>query len=137
MYATSQDIILAYGEDALFAAMNDNAVVDELKVTAALEKATAEIDSYIADRYPLPLAVVPGRLVDLCVDIAIYKMSQTSDVQTEKIKERYDDAVSWLTKLSRGTVSLGLPKAPGQKSARAVVVSGPERQFTRNKMRGL
>ena len=39
----------------LLAAMDDDAVVNEPKVVAALEKATAEIDSYIADRYPLPL----------------------------------------------------------------------------------
>lgn len=137
MYASLQDIITAYGEDALFAVMDDGGVINEPKVVAALEKAAAEIDSYIGDRYPLPLATVPARLRDICVDIATYKFSQTADVLTDEIRQRYDDAVKWLDKVSSGRVSLGLPKAPGQKSAQAVVVTGADRLFTRDKLRGL
>lgn len=137
MYAVPQDIVTAYGEASLMAAMDDNAVVDKAKVVAALGKATAEIDSYIADRYPLPLPSTPDRLRDICVDIATYKMSQTADVLTDEIRQRYEDAVKWLDKVASGRVSLGLPKAAGQKSAKAVVVTGPNRLFTRDKMRGL
>ena len=137
MYATTQDIITAYGEDALIAAMDDDAVVHEPTVTAALEKATAEIDSYIADRYPLPLPSTPARLRDICVDIATYKFSQTADVLTDEIRQRYEDAVKWLDKVASGRVSLGLPKAAGQKSAKAVVVSGPKPLFSRQSLKGL
>lgn len=137
MYARAQDIITAYGEAALMAAMDEHAVVDEGKVRAAIDKASAEIDSYIADRYPLPLATIPDRLRDICVDIATYKLSQTRDVLTNEIRQRYDDAISWLSKIARGHISLGLPKAPGQKSAKAVVVSGSQKLFTREGFGGL
>jgi len=137
MYAARLDIETIYGTDALLMAMDDDGVVDDAKVTRGLEAATAEIDSYIADRYPLPLSTTPDVLRNMCVDIATYKLSQTADALTDEIRERYKDAIKWLDKVNTGKISLGLPKAAGHKSAKAVVITGSEKLFTREKLRGL
>ncbi len=137
MYAARIDIETIYGADALLVAMNADGIIDDAKVVRGLEAATAEIDSYIANRYPLPLPETPPVLRNICVDITTYRLSQTADAMTDIIRERYEDAIKWLDKVSVGKISLGLPKAPGQKSAKAVVVTGSEKLFTREKLRGI
>jgi len=114
MYATQANIIDRYGENALYAVADrdgDGALDDEA-IGRALDDATAEIDSYLAARYPLPLTVAPKIIVILCVDIALYRLSP--DHGTEERRKRYEDAVRMLKLISEGKMSLGIeePEAP-------------------------
>ena len=89
-------------------------------IDAALDDASQEIDGYIAVRYTLPLSETPALLTRLCCDIARYRL--WSDDATDQIRQRYEDAVTLLTRLSSGSVQLGLsatdatsPATPGSR----------------------
>lgn len=137
MYATRSDITEKYGDDALYPAAGPDGTIDDGKITAALEAATAKADSYLGSRHGLPLASVPALLTACCVDIAVYEMTNTADTLTDAIEKRYKDAISWLKDISAGRASLGLPTPAGRKSARPVVTTGTEKLFSRKNMRDL
>ena len=137
MYAAKIDITDKYGDDALYPAQDSDGMIDDVKVTKALESATAEIDSYLGVRFTLPLPSIPDLLKEACIDMAVYKMSPTADTLTDEIKDRYKAAKVWLKDISAGRASLGLPSAPGRTSARPVVTTGTKKLFSRSEMRGL
>lgn len=146
IYATQNDIVEAYSEDALYVADRDgDGVVDAVAVSAALARASEEIDSYIAVRYPLPLAETPGLLKGFCIDIALYRLASTRNVVSEEHRQRYEDAIKHLEKIAKGIAALPVAAADGEEEEgalavtgpRPIVVGGPERLFTREKMRGL
>lgn len=128
-YATQADIENRYGVDALLvvADRNDDQVIDTEIVTAALADASAEIDSYVGARYPLPLPMVPRVLSQLCVDIAFYKLSADADMATDERRLRYEDAINLLKRFSRGEVTLGLPRPPQTTNGVAHIQSQPRR----------
>lgn len=149
MYATPTDITDLYGADALFVADRDGDGVAEIEaVDRALAEAGYEIDSYLATRYalPLPLGTNVSVLRQLAVDIAVYRLAQSRAVLTEEMRRRYEDAIAALRRLADGRQALQLPSPPaadgeepvtGGSGPRPVVQSGPERLFSRAKMRGL
>lgn len=147
MYATAADITELYGPDALYVADRDGDGVAELEaVDRALADAGYEIDSYLATRYPLPLpAGTDTRILRrIAVDIAVYGLAQSRAVLTDELRRRYEDAVGSLRRIADGRQALLLPApAAGEDGAsadggpRPVVQEGPERLFSREKMRGL
>lgn len=133
VYATQADIEEAYTADALIlAADRDNdGVADAAVVSNALTDASAEIDTYVATKYQLPLATVPRVLVLLCVDIALYRLSAAADIFTDERRQRYEDAVRLLKRISTGEVSLGIPQPPKTTNG-VVIVQSKTRRFKRN-----
>lgn len=145
-YATKADIEELYGADALFAADHDgDGVAEDAPVLRAIEEADAEIDSSIGVRYPLPLAETPRILRRLSVDIAIYRLALSRDVLTEELRTRYEDATKTLDAIATGKKSLNLAApdsggdddGPSFEAPRPIVQTGPEREFSREKMRDL
>lgn len=149
-YATLADITALYGVDALFVADRDgNGQADQVAVSRALSSATDEINSYLAVRYPLPLQLaagvpVPGVLVQSAVDIAVYRLALSRDVQSKEHRLRYEDALEALKALAAGRAQLVLAsgsaqgdQSPAPESPQPVVAAGPERLFSRAAMRGL
>ncbi len=140
-YATKQDIIDAYGIESLFIADHDgDGTEDEVVIARALVAASDEIDGYLGARHTLPLPVLPPQLVQPCIDIAMYRMARDGASRTEEDRTRYEDAVKWLTKVADGKVRLVLPDTDeGAEFDRPkpIVAAGPERIFSREKMRGL
>lgn len=133
-YATAQDIINRYGNDhlLLIADRDNDGEVDASVVEQAAADADAEIDAYLAGRYVLPMPEVPAVLQRLAVDIMVYRLTPTADTGTETIKSRYELAVKMLDKISKGTISLGLPTVATPASSNgAVVLAGPRRRFSR------
>lgn len=117
--------------------------IDVDVITKALTDATEEINSYVSGQYDLPLTTTPGRLVTICGDIALYKMSADIGVATDEKRKRYEDAVKWLTLLATGKVDLGLPAVDVVSADLTIVAGGDatteanERLFTRTKLEGL
>lgn len=145
-YATQTDITLLYGANALYVADHDrDGVADSDAVTRALTSATGEIDTYLAARYPLPLAEVPEFLKQLTVDIALYRLALSADVATAEHRTRYEDALSHLRKIAEGKAALVFtPVAPVEgdpipegSGPQPIVVAGPPRLFSRAEMRDL
>ena len=137
-YATAQDIIDRYGDEAfiLAADRDGDGVADTGVADKALTDATGEIDMYVGARYSLPLAEVPALLVKLAVDIAMYLMSADAGSGTEEKRQRYTDALAHLRAISKGTADLGLESPPPTTDAE-VITSGNDRLFDRDTLKGL
>lgn len=136
VYATPQDYIAAFGEeetrqitnrgtpkDAVIGVIdpvigiNTNTLYDPLTginiayLTNALIEATAEVNSYIFNRYKLPLYYVPPILKQDCLDIARYRMASQGFM--EDILVRYERAIAQLKDIQKGAIilidNLGVP----------------------------
>jgi len=70
-YATSDDLAARFGATELdqLADRNGDGLPDDGVVQGALADADAEIDAYLAGRYPLPLAHVPPVLARIACDM--------------------------------------------------------------------
>lgn len=144
-YAIQSDITAAYGPDALLAADRDgDGAVDGDAVTAALNSAAAEIDAALAVRYDLPIAGEHLHLTQICIDIAVYRMSNARGYVTDEQRLRYEDARAALRDYASGKAALVLPADPDADpddlvaggGPRPIVAGGPPRIFGRNSMRG-
>jgi len=143
-YATPSDITTAYGPDALFAADRDgDGAADAGIVEAALADASAEIDSFLANRYSLPLDGAHAVLTRICIDIAIYRMASTADVVSDAMRTRFEDAQKALHDFSSGKRRLVMPDPeaeegePSIDGPQPIVQDGPPAIFGRNSTRGL
>jgi len=146
-YATQADIEAIYSADALAVAADrdGDGVADPASVAAALERASSEIDLHIGARYALPLASTPVQLVQIAVDIALYRLVLDAGVRTDEHRTRYEDAVAMLRRIADGKAALTLPPDPladpddptlGQ-GPQPIVISGPPRLFSRDTTRDL
>ena len=137
-YCAVQDLIDRHGDDELLllADRNRDGEMDADVLDQAIADAADEIDAYVAARYPLPLATVPGVLLRVACDIVVYRLAVTADLETEERRKRYDDAVKFLTALSRGDTALGIPSPPSTVSNQ-VHSSGNPRIMTRSSLKGV
>ena len=133
-YATQAHVVERYGERALLdlADRDDDDVADPGVIERALADATAEIDTYLATKYDLPLADTPLVLIRICVDIAVYRLSPKADIATEERRLRYEDAIKLLKDLASRTATLNLAGDTGEPlpRPRRVRTAAPERMFT-------
>lgn len=144
-YVTAADIIERYGQgfyDAL-ADPDMDGNPDVARTDRAIEDASSLIDGYLGTRYDLPLAIVPQVVKRICIDIAAYHLCPDASAMTEIIEKRYEAAIVVAKDISAGRASLGAsePKGgsldPGTLGDGAVLVSGPERVMTRERLRGM
>ncbi len=138
MYATALDLAMRITQSELIRLTdeNDTGEVIDATIAAALEAADVEIDSYLAVRYPLPLAETQSFLVALAVDIAIWNLYSLDDSGVpENRKARYQAAIKTLERISSGKQSLNVEESAGGSSS--AEVSGPARLFSRETLRDL
>ena len=135
-YATTEQVTERYGADLVLRLTDrdGDGAADAEVLERALADAAAEIDTYLAAKYQLPLSETPAVLTRLAVDIAVYRLASEADLLTEERRQRYDDAISLLRRIAKGEASLGL-ESPGAPS-RAWTQSRP-RRFSRETMSGL
>lgn len=129
-YAVQQDLVDRFGETEL-AQLTDRstgAFVDVAVLNRALADADAEIDSYLASRYQLPLSSAPVALVRVAADIARYRLFD--DRVTEAVRDRYQEAVAYLKQIAIGNVVIdGAAALTPASTAIAVKANAPERVF--------
>ena len=108
--------------------MNEITEADSSIVLMAIDSAISEIKSYLTpsnqkqwdDGRPLydvdAIFSKTGKnrdalILELCKDIAAYRVCRLSNVDIiyEHVKERYQAAIDWFTKVSNGTVNPNLP----------------------------
>ena len=135
-YATPAQVTERHGADAvlLLTDRDGDGVADTGAIERALADASAEIDTYLAAKYQLPLSETPSVLTRLAADIAVYRLAVSADRRIEEHRVRYDDAVKLLVRIAKGEASLGLasPAAP----SRSWTQSRP-RRFSRETMAGV
>ncbi len=132
------ELTVSGGDRSAYTALEIEAAdVALVVINESLTAATNLIDSYLAQQYSLPLAqsqVDTSPIPRTCGDIARYELSD--DQAAEPVTQRYDRALRWLLHIAKGAATLG-PGEPEPAGGGAVVVSGPDRIFTRNSMKGL
>ena len=84
----------------------DGTGANESIALAELDSASALIDSYLAGRYPLPLAVVPVVLNGVCADITRYNLYRNA--VPELVKDKHLAALKYLRDVADGKATLGL-----------------------------
>jgi phage gp36-like protein len=142
MYCSIQDIINRISEDVLIRLTDDKdtGMIDETKVNEAIEEAVGEIDAYAQSRYTLPFNPVPKIIKKLTVDLAIYSLFARRGLNADNnedqvIIQQRKDAVKFLENLARGLITIGPAPEQTQKPESGVIVTGPGRVFSREKMR--
>jgi phage gp36-like protein len=135
-YATRLDLEKAWSsETVLRLAARDGDNNGNQGVASALDFAGALIDAQLGVRFALPLAVVPGLLVAIGVDLAIDRLAATADMSTEIIMERAKQARADLKAIGEGKMELGLPTravvggTSQSNSARPIVGPGGSKLF--------
>jgi len=138
-YATIADLTARFGEDELIQ-LTDRDIpplgrINQAVATQALLDADARIDGFIGSRYTLPLASPPAELGRLACDVARYLLYRNP---TEDVRQRFEDATSYLRDVAQGRFNLGLDATGAQPDAtnRTVMVSTARRVFTEERLAG-
>lgn len=105
-------------------------------IAKAIADADAEINSYCASRYSVPLSPVPAMILKISVDIAIYNLYARRKGAPDDRKIRYDNAIRFLRDVSKGAVTLGAASPSPANTGDTVSFDGDDRIFTRGKMDG-
>lgn len=137
-YAQLSDMIKQFRESEMLmiADPTNMGVVDVDLVADALQRASTEIDSYLV-RFSLPLTVVPDRLMELCCDMARYKLVGSDVTETDIVRTRYKDAVKALEGIRDGKIDIGLSVGGVAPAVSASIqVSAPTRVFNATSLDG-
>lgn len=78
-------------------------------ISEAMAQADAEIDTYLATRYTLPLATVPAIITRLSARMTVYYLTLRRQARDEKWEGVYKRAVIMLEQMAAGKISLGIP----------------------------
>jgi phage gp36-like protein len=107
-YATQADAELLYGSDYVTVAFDrdGDGVIDSGLPELLFDIATAEINSFLAGRVPLPLSTVPSDVMMRCVDIAIYRACPSAAELTEEKTTRFKAAHDWLKMVAANEIKL-------------------------------
>ena len=107
-------------------------VPDEYVFAQAVEDASADMDAYLAGRYPLPLPSIPRVLKSVAAALVREKLHGT--FPTETVTLEADRARKLLRDLASGTAKLVLEDGDEPETASpgpsGVLVSAPARVFT-------
>lgn len=112
-YATLADLTVQFGDHEVIAItdLNRDGIPDQPLVDSALQRASDTMDAYLAARYALPLTSIPRQLVDVCCDIARFKLCGAEVTETEVVRLRYKDALKTLGLIRDGKLDIGLTVA--------------------------
>lgn len=138
-YATQTQLTQRFGA-AMLVNLTDRAevatgLIDAAVIDRALADTDALIDGYLAPRYILPLSEVPPLLIDLALQIAIYKLHVHEP--DAKIAKDYDHALKMLRDIGTGAVRISAAGIePAGANGNGVVVTDRARPFNAADMTG-
>lgn len=119
MYCTVDEVLSMLKDDMIDAILGPDVIEGakerQAKITPfcqlAIEDACAEIDGYLYKRYPIPMKRAPQVLRKFAKDIAVYNLASRTGIDEDDrentIYIRYKNAISYLTLVAKGTVSIG------------------------------
>lgn len=147
-FATIADLETRYpAELVLLAADETTGLRDDDRVQAALDDASIEVKGILQARYTPPeLALLDADGLAIVkvytMDVALYRIALSFSRLTDDIRERYKSALKRLEAIAAGKGALtftggGSPEPDDASSQNAVLVSAPERVFTRARQGGL
>lgn len=137
-YASLADLVMQFGEHEvlMLADRNQDGIADAIVIDNVLRNASDTIDSFLSARYVLPLTMVSSQLVDVCCDIARYKLCGGDSRETDAVRARYHDALKTMADIREGKRDIGLTIA-GQAIADLplIGVSSRPRIFDQNSLK--
>lgn len=140
-YATLQSMIERFTEAELrqlSPLAGQPGQIDTVRVQRALDDASAEMDSYLAIRFAVPVAGDLPLLIKAACDIAREDLARApSDAVVAAAKRSRD----WLKAVAKGSASLGSgpegdPDAVPEPDAGGAMVAAPDRVFTDETLAG-
>lgn len=150
VYAIIADLEARYPQElGLLAADENTGERDDARIDLALSDASREIRAILQARYsPSELASLDaeslGILSVYCMDIALYRIALSFSRTSDIIKERYEASIKRLEAIASGKGALtftgsaggggGDGGAPGSIGQNEVVMTAPERIFTRERL---
>ncbi|WP_150297794.1 gp436 family protein [Salipiger aestuarii] len=139
-YASADQLksVIPDNDLALLTSFAGGAATSDARIEQALADATAEINTYIAKVVTLPLADAPHILTVLCRDLAMHRLYTNLGHNPETYDRLRKDAVATLKAIAKGETSIG-DDGDGDStltSPGVAMTDGPERQFTRDRLKG-
>jgi phage gp36-like protein len=129
-YASVSEFVEEVTEAEARALAPNGATYDDARISDALDKASAEIDTYLAGRYSLPLDVTPLTVKTAAIDLARERLDKQGRDFVVKAAAR-DRA--WLKDVSTGKAVIGGGQAgvdlPTEPPASSIQVAAPDRVF--------
>lgn len=124
MYCSIADITAAMSESTV-AQLTDDAdgiVVNTTLVTENIEVATAEIDTFLRGRYPLPLETIPTEIKRLCIDMTAYYLHRRRNAiaKDDNVRIAFEDALRALREYQSGARQLDVGTTPGKTSTKVI-----------------
>lgn len=135
-YATRDDLIAAFGQDAVDRlAIRPEDEDGSQAIARALLYADGVIDARVSVRFTLPLPVVPDVLRDIASDLAMARLASDATGLTDDLKHREKTARADLDKIAEGKMNLGLPSAGTGDRPQPIAASSGGKLFTRDSLR--
>lgn len=135
-YAALSDLLERYEERELVQLTDDAGAgtIDQARVDRALTAATATIEGYLAGTYQLPLSRVPDNLIDICCEIARFKLWRTTP--PDNVEKGNSAALKTLEQIAKGLIKIdaGAREQPAREGA--IVTEGGDRVFGRDRLKG-
>ncbi|MCI3877711.1 MULTISPECIES: gp436 family protein [Acinetobacter] len=99
MYATRDDMVKRYSLNEI--SQLERYLMGDESVEAAIADACSIIDGWIGAKYAIPLEYTPDNIKIFVCDIARYLLWKSK--ASEEVRRRYEDAMSYLKGVSKGT----------------------------------
>lgn len=135
--ATVADLVARYGETELIQLTDrtqpPSRTVDDAVAARALTDASAEVDSYLAQRWPSGTFTSPALVEAECV-LARHRLHR---IPTDAVQAEAERVRAWLRDLAAGKAALESGATDATPSLGAPQIDAPARQYTRDTMRWL
>lgn len=135
-YVNVDQLISRFGENEIrqLSDHGNTGDIDQQVVDTAINDAAAEIDSYLVERYPTPLATTPQRITDIAASLVLCRL-YIHDMP-EQVANTCKEARRWLEGVAAGKWSVpGLAESANAEAVAAPQSSAPGRLFTRDTLK--
>jgi len=108
-YSSKADIQKEISDDELIGLTDDEGagIINEAKITAAIARADAMIDSYCGQIETVPFVIVPPVIKQHSITIAIYFLFARRSAVPEIRRKNYEDAIAHLKDVAAGKATIG------------------------------
>ena len=142
MYTNEAEMVKLFGMREMVEISNQSDAsqtdINSERVTAAIKWAESVIDSYLCQRYTLPLPEnqIPVCLSSYAADMARYKLDRETKFR-EAVLGDYQEALSWLKEVAAGKLGLGINTVQEETSPSPTVeFSATESVFSQEALSG-
>lgn len=116
----------------------DVGVVDEIRLAAE-----AEVNSYLAARYQIPIDVsahseLSDMLKSITLDMAEFRLRLRRPPIADDVRKKYAQTIEWLTRIAAGVINLpaATPVAANSATGTVAITTGDKRILSHDELSG-